>query len=96
MMTYLHTNFAAVEQAASDIQATMGRLEAGLQDLAASLRPLVDTWDGSAQESFNVRQARWTNAAESIQRILLDWRAKTEAAHLRAVATEQQNKSFFE
>jgi 6 kDa early secretory antigenic target len=93
---YLHMNFAAVEQAATDINTTMGRLEAGLESLAASIRPMVDTWNGGAQEAFHVRQARWTKAAESIQQILLAWKAKTQIAHARSVETEDRNISLYQ
>lgn len=94
-MTYLHTNFGAVEQAATDINTTMSRLESGLETLATSLRPMVDSWDGSAQEAFRQRQARWTNAADAIQRILMDWKTKTQAAHARSVSTETGNEGLF-
>jgi 6 kDa early secretory antigenic target len=89
-MPYLHTNFAAVEQAAMDISSTMGRLEAGLEGLASSLLPMVGTWDGNAKEAFAERQQKWTTAADSIQKVLLDWKSKTMAAHARSLATEDQ------
>jgi WXG100 family type VII secretion target len=92
---YLHTNFAAVEQAAMDINTTMGRLEAELESLAVSLRPMVDSWDGSAKEAFGQRQARWTKAAESIQRVLLDWKLRTQQAHARSVETEDHNTRLY-
>jgi WXG100 family type VII secretion target len=90
-MPYLHINFPALEQAAVDIYTTMNRLDSGLETLATSLRPMVDTWDGDAQQAFQERQQKWTSAADSIQKVLLDWKAKTEAAHARSVATEGDN-----
>jgi WXG100 family type VII secretion target len=94
-MPYLHTNFAAVEQAAMDINTTMSRLDAELEALAVSLRPMVDSWDGSAQQAFRERQGRWTKAADSIQRILLDWKLKTQQAHARSVETEDHNTRLY-
>jgi len=94
-MPFLHTNFAALEQAAYDISSTMTRLDNGLEELAGTLRPMVDTWDGDAQQAFKERQKKWTQAADAIQRILLDWKDKTKAAQERAAATETQNASSY-
>ena len=66
----LVVNFAALQAASGDISRAISALGSELDDLELKARPLVATWQGSAQEAYAVRQARWKQAAGDLATVL--------------------------
>ena len=96
MSDVLVVNFAALQQASADIQSALGALTNQLADLERDAAPLVATWDGTAREAFDVRQARWRNAAEDLSRILRDIKVAVDESAADYHHTEQRNTGLFE
>jgi len=96
MNDLLVVNFAALQQASADIQGALGALTNQLADLERDAAPLVATWDGGAREAYDVRQARWRNAAEDLSRILRDIKVAVDESAADYQHTEQRNTGLFE
>jgi 6 kDa early secretory antigenic target len=96
MSDVLVVNFAALQQASADIQSALGALTNQLADLERDAAPLVATWDGAAREAYDVRQARWRNAAEDLSRILRDVKVAVDESAADYHHTERRNTGLFE
>ena len=96
MSDVLVVNFAALQQASADIQSALGALTNQVADLERDAAPLVATWDGAAREAYDVRQARWRNAAEDLSRILRDIKVAVDESAADYHHTEQRNTGRFE
>ena len=96
MSDVLVVNFAALQQASADIQGALGALTNQLADLERDAAPLVATWDGVAREAYDVRQARWRNAAEDLSRILRNIKVAVDDSAADYHHTEQRNTGLFE
>jgi early secretory antigenic target protein ESAT-6 len=96
MSDVLVVNFGALQQASADIQSALGALTNQLADLERDAAPLVASWDGAAREAYDVRQARWRNAAEDLSRILRDIKVAVDESAADYQHTEQRNTGLFE
>lgn len=54
-----------------EIQTTWSRFNAALEDLRAQIAPLQQDWTRTAAEAYRHEQARWDQAAASLNEILL-------------------------
>jgi early secretory antigenic target protein ESAT-6 len=91
----LVVNFAALQAASSDISRAITALGSGLDDLELKARPLVATWQGSAQEAYAVRQARWKQAAGDLATVLHQIRSALDSSAHEYLQTEQRNARQF-
>ncbi|GGN47298.1 WXG100 family type VII secretion target [Actinoplanes campanulatus] len=66
----LLVNFGALQQAGADIEKALNTLRSNLDQLERDAGPLVQTWEGSAQEAYAERQAKWRQASEDLSHIL--------------------------
>ena len=55
-----------LENAATEVLASAGRLEARINELMAYLEPMVGSWSGSAAEAYGGVQSRWNECATTI------------------------------
>ncbi|AFM15865.1 WXG100 family type VII secretion target [Mycolicibacterium chubuense NBB4] len=68
----LSYDFGAIEHTVrQEIHTTSARLNAALDDLRAQIAPLQATWTREAADAYRVEQARWEQAAASLNDILL-------------------------
>jgi len=65
-MDKLVVNFAALHQAAGDIQNAINSMESQLHEADSTAAPLVSTWDGEAKAAYQQRQQKWTQAANDL------------------------------
>ncbi|MEV6600363.1 WXG100 family type VII secretion target [Actinoplanes sp. NPDC051346] len=91
----LRVNFGALETASADIQAALNKLETDLGKLEHDARPLVDTWEGKAQEAYRQRQNKWTTAATDLKNILRDIKAAVDQSALDYATTEGNAEKRF-
>jgi early secretory antigenic target protein ESAT-6 len=66
----LVVDFAAMQQAAADIQSAINKLNSDLDTLESDAQPLISTWSGEAQSAYFQRQQTWTNAANDLSQTL--------------------------
>ena len=62
--------FGAIEQASADITATSGRITSVLDNLKATLQPMVGSWEGESAEAYKQAQQQWDSAAAELNRVL--------------------------
>jgi WXG100 family type VII secretion target len=95
MNDMLVVNFAALQQASSDIQSALNALTTQIAELERDAAPLVASWDGAAREAYDVRQARWRAAADDLSRILRDIKVALDESATDYQQTEQRNTGLF-
>ncbi|WP_432985956.1 WXG100 family type VII secretion target [Dactylosporangium sp. CA-233914] len=62
--------FAALNQAASDITSALSSMQSELDGVDQAVAPMVASWQSDAQEAFAQRKAEWTNAANDLHQLL--------------------------
>jgi WXG100 family type VII secretion target len=92
----LVVNFAALQKASGDIQNALNTLESQLGQLERDAAPLVAGWDGDARQAYDVRQARWRQAATDLTDILRDIKRALDDSALDYQQTERRNTGLFE
>ena len=88
---YMKIVFPEVESAISDLGKGVSTLDQKLTDLDTAARPLVATWEGTAQQAYNERQQGWTKAATELKGVLTDIQKKMSESLAEYRATEDQN-----
>jgi WXG100 family type VII secretion target len=91
----LRVNFSALAGAGVDIQSAVNELDAKLSQLDADARPLVETWEGKAQEAYHQRQQRWTTAATDLKNILRDIKIAVDQSAQDYATTEGNAEKRF-
>lgn len=69
-MDMIKYQFGAIEGAAADINATSARINGLLDDLKASLQPMVSTWEGESALAYEQSQRKWDQAAAELNTVL--------------------------
>lgn len=95
MTDRLVVNFAALQQASTDIQTALNAMESGLDDARQTAQPLVSTWDGDARAMYDARQAKWTQAATDLSTMLRDIKRAVEDSAMNYQQTENRNANLF-
>lgn len=70
MNTMIKYQFGEIDAAASDINATSGRINSLLDGLKAQLQPMVSSWEGESASAYGEAQAKWDRAAAELNTIL--------------------------
>jgi 6 kDa early secretory antigenic target len=70
MTDQLTVNFARLIETSGHIQSAIGSLHAQLRQLESDAAPLVATWSGDAQQSYQERQATWRTASAELTSML--------------------------
>jgi len=92
----LVVNFAALQKASADIQSALNTLQSQLGQLERDAAPLVAGWDGEARQAYDVRQARWQQAATDLATILRDIKRGLEDSAVDYQQTERRNTGLFQ
>lgn len=87
----IRVDFAALTQAAADIDEVTGALDIALNDLNTSLDSKLADWDGGAFGSYQQTKAMWMNAAGEIKILLNSIARGVDAANERMAITELGN-----
>lgn len=95
MTDKLVVNFAALHQAAGDIQTAIHAMDTQLHDADSTARPLVSTWDGDAKHAYEQRQRTWTQAAHDLKQMLQDIKRAVEESASHYQDTENRNTNLF-
>jgi early secretory antigenic target protein ESAT-6 len=94
-MDKLVVNFAALHQAAGDIQNAINSMDSQLQEADSTAAPLVSTWDGEAKAAYQQRQQKWTQAANDLTTMLRDIKKAVEESAAHFQDTEHRNTNLF-
>ena len=69
-MSAIKYEFGAIHGAASDINATSGRINGLLDELKSLIQPMVSTWEGESAAAYAQAQAKWDQAAAELNTVL--------------------------
>ncbi len=69
-MSAIKYEFGAISGAASDINATSGRINGLLEELKAIIAPMTQTWEGESARAYAQAQAKWDQASEELNIVL--------------------------
>ncbi|MEE6261247.1 WXG100 family type VII secretion target [Plantactinospora sonchi] len=92
----LVVNFAAMQQASADIQKAMNTLDSQLDQLESDAAPLVSTWEGEAQQAYQVRQAKWRQSQQELSNMLRDIKMALDESAQDYLSTEKKNTGLFQ
>lgn len=85
----IRVDYAAMENANSQIRTISGGLDERLQDLRARLERMH--WEGADKVSYEQHRAEWESAMNGINRVLLEVGNAVGMARENYMATEQAN-----
>ncbi|WP_246002180.1 WXG100 family type VII secretion target [Allorhizocola rhizosphaerae] len=89
-------NFAALSTAAGDIGNALSTMRSQLDEAEQTAKPLVDSWDGPAREAYQLRQQKWTQAANDIATMLGEIQKAVIDSADEFQTTEQRNTNLFQ
>jgi len=92
----LVVNVAALQKASADIQAALNTIHNQLAQLERDAAPLVAGWSGEAREAYDVRQAKWQQAAGDLSAILRDIKQAIDESAADYQRTEHRNTGLFQ
>ena len=92
----LLVNFGALQQASADIQKAIHTMQSQLDQLESDARPLVASWNGAAQESYQQRQNKWRSASHDLHNILQNIKRAVDQSTEDYVNTEKQATQRFQ
>jgi 6 kDa early secretory antigenic target len=92
----LLVNFGALQQASADIGKAINTLQSQLDQLESDAKPLIATWNGSAQQAYAQRQAKWRAASADLHHILQNIKRAVDQSTEDYVNTEKQATSRFQ
>ena len=91
MSSPIKVTFAALHDAQGDISASAQRIFGQLDELKASLAPMVATWEGEAYEAYAEKQRRWDTAAADLSTVLMQIGRVVGDANANYQQTERAN-----
>jgi early secretory antigenic target protein ESAT-6 len=92
----LLVNFAALQQAGADIAKGISALQNQLDQLERDAAPLVQTWEGEAQQAYQARQAKWRAASQDLTQILQNIKGAVDHSAEEYLSTEKQATQRFQ
>ena len=94
-MSEIKVNFEQLGQAADDLHQTSTKIQQELDQLEQFLKPLVATWEGSAQQAYQAAQDEWDKAAQNMQETTAKMGMTVNTVKERYQAGEKSNASKF-
>ncbi|MFF2630839.1 WXG100 family type VII secretion target [Kitasatospora griseola] len=88
-------NFQTIQNAGSEVRQTAARVQGQLDDLKAGVQRIASSWQGSAQEGYQARQAQWDAKAADLQQVLSQIASALDNAAQSYQQTENQNAQLW-
>ena len=77
----IHVQFEALQAGQQGINKTYQSLVATLDQLESDLQPMINTWDGEAQQSYLQSKKQWDEAAAALSQVLSNISTAVGQAH---------------
>lgn len=94
-MGQIQVDFGQLSSAADHLGQTAKQIESHLHELENTLKPLVSSWTGGAQDAYHQAQQQWDQAAQNLQEITAKMGMAVNAAHDSYQQGEQANTARF-
>ncbi|MFJ5927835.1 WXG100 family type VII secretion target [Kitasatospora sp. NPDC092948] len=88
-------NFHTISNAGSEVRQTAARVQSQLDDLKAGVQRIASSWQGSAQEGYQARQAQWDAKAADLQQVLSQIATALDNASQSYQDTENRNMQLW-
>jgi WXG100 family type VII secretion target len=92
-MSQIHVQFESLQNGAQGIHGSCAALRTTLDQLDQDLRPMIDTWSGSAQQAYLTCKAQWDGAALELAQLLDGIGRAVQQAHDNYRAAEDRARS---
>lgn len=92
-MGEIHVQFESLQAGEQGIRNNYAKLTATLEQLETDLRPMINTWTGSAQESYLACKKQWDDAAAALSMVLSNIGQAVGQAHENYSAAENSARS---
>lgn len=92
-MGEIHVQFESLLQGQAGIAQTYSRLTSTLEQLESDLNPMIQSWTGSAQESYMQCKKQWDEAAANLASVLNSIGQAVGQAHENYRAAENAAQS---
>jgi early secretory antigenic target protein ESAT-6 len=92
----LLVNFGSLQEASGHIAKALSQLQSQLDQLESDAKPLISTWNGSAQEAYAQRQAKWQSASHDLSQILQNIKGAVDQSTEDYVNTEKAATQRFQ
>lgn len=94
-MGEIKVDFGQLSAGADSLHQTASKIQAELDELESFLKPLIQQWEGSAQEAYYSAQQQWDQAAKNLQEITAKMGMAVNAANESYQAGERANAAKF-
>ena len=88
-MGEIHVQFESLASGEQGIRNNYAKLTATLEQLESDLQPMINSWSGSAQESYLACKKQWDDAAMALSTVLNNIGSAVGQAHENYTAAEQ-------
>lgn len=94
-MGEIKVDFNQLGSLADNLNSTASKIQGQLDELEQMLKPLISTWEGSAQEAYHQAQREWDQSAQRMQEITAKMGAAVNVARESYQQGEQRNAGMF-
>ncbi|BFV57052.1 hypothetical protein KCMC57_up21560 [Kitasatospora sp. CMC57] len=91
MGDHIKVNFATISNASSEVRQAAQRIQTQLDELKAGVARIANSWEGTAREGYQARQATWDSSAADLQQALSQISTSLDNAAQSYQATEAKN-----
>lgn len=91
MSDHILVNFSTIQNASSEVRQTAQRIQSQLDELKAGVQRIAASWEGSAQQGYQARQAQWDAKAADLQQVLGQIATSLDNAAQSYQSTESKN-----
>ncbi|MCW2597157.1 MAG: hypothetical protein JWR06_990 [Jatrophihabitans sp.] len=84
----IHVQFDALQTGEQGIRSNYAKLTATLEQLESDLQPMINSWSGTAQESYLACKKQWDDAALALSQVLNSIGQAVGQAHQNYTAAE--------
>ncbi|MDH6128582.1 WXG100 family type VII secretion target [Kitasatospora sp. GP82] len=92
---HILVNFSTIQNASQEVRQTASRIQSQLEELKAGVSRIASSWQGSAQEGYQARQAQWDAKAADLQQALSQIATSLDNAAQSYQATESRNAGIW-
>lgn len=94
-MSEIKVDFGQLSAGAESLNQAATKIQAELDELEQMLKPLINSWEGAAQEEYYAAQTDWNNAAQNMREITAKMGMAINAANESYQAGERANAAKF-
>jgi 6 kDa early secretory antigenic target len=94
-MAEMRYTFGAMQTASDQINSAISTMNNELSELEARIRPMVATWEGTAQQAYYSRQTEWNQASKELEQALNQIKAAVIQSTTDMQGREQTNTGLF-